>query len=62
MGPGGDSTTITFLNQQNSQLHFKYASLYTQVSVAFTLHPRNLSLEQKETITENHPNQNAESM
>ena len=48
----GEPKTISLLNKHNPQLHCKYLSLYTQVSVVLIPHQGNLSLQEMETITE----------
>lgn len=40
----GEPTTVTLLNQHKSELHYKYLSLYTQVTIVLTSSKRNFSL------------------
>lgn len=47
----GESSTNTLIKQYCLKINFKYFSLYPQISVVFTYHQRNFSLQKRETIT-----------
>lgn len=60
MDLGGETPTATLPNQHYSQLHSKYLFLNLQKNVVLTLHQGNVSLQRRETFTENHIHQNTQ--
>lgn len=53
----GEPETTTLLSQHNPQLHSKYLSLYSQISIDPAAHEKDFSMQQIETTAENHLNQ-----